>query len=363
MLSRCLVVILALFFSCSSVSHAESLLDLSKDLNIDANQISVSGVSSGAYMALQIQVAYSKRIKGAGIIAGGPYRCAAAKYVSRWFDPAGMYTMLSVCTHANPLTWWRRELKPDVNFSIRETERLVAAKLIDDPANLAKHKVWMLSGAKDLLVPIAVMDTLQTYYQHFMPATHIAYVKSSKASHGMVTESQGGSCSISLPPFINDCDFDAAGALFTQIYGALQVKTAARPANLHTFNQQAFFDVADKSISLHENAHIYLPEACQRGQRCRLHIAFHGCMQSEDMVGDAFYQQAGYNEWAETNRIVVLYPQIKAWGGNDFALDAKRNLQGCWDWWGYSGEHYADKEGKQIQAISKMLAKLKIRLN
>jgi hypothetical protein len=51
----------------------------------------------------------------------------------------------------------------------------------------------------------------------------------------------------------------------------------------------------------------------------------------------------------------VLYPQIKTWGGNNFALDAQRNLQACWDWWGYSGEHYADKQGKQISAIDKMI--------
>lgn len=334
--------------------RAESLSDLSRHLTVDPTQTSVSGVSSGAYMALQLQVSYSKRIMGAGIIAGGPYHCASGKYISRWLDFTGMYTMLSVCTHANPVTGWQRRPSPDVNFSIRETERLAALGLIDDPSHIAKQKVWMLSGAKDLLVPTSVMDTLQTYYQYFMPAVNINYVKHPRASHGMITESQGGSCSISLPPFINDCDFDAAGALLTQMYGQLQPKVVVQAANLHTFKQQEFFELADKRVSLHSNAHLYIPTACKQGQRCKLHIALHGCLQSEDLMGDAFYTQSGYNAWAESNKIVVLYPQAKVWIGNP---------QGCWDWWGYSGEHYADKQGKQIHAIVNMLKQFKLTLD
>ena len=38
--------------------------------------ISTSGISSGAFMATQMHVAYSASIKGAGVVAGGPYHCA-----------------------------------------------------------------------------------------------------------------------------------------------------------------------------------------------------------------------------------------------------------------------------------------------
>ena len=44
--------------------------------NVDVHDTSVSGLSSGAYMAVQLDVAFSSTIKGAGIIAGGPYYCA-----------------------------------------------------------------------------------------------------------------------------------------------------------------------------------------------------------------------------------------------------------------------------------------------
>ena len=39
--------------------------------DVDKNQISVSGLSSGAYFAVQFHVSFSKTIMGAGIVAGG----------------------------------------------------------------------------------------------------------------------------------------------------------------------------------------------------------------------------------------------------------------------------------------------------
>lgn len=45
-------------------------------LNVDLLETSVSGLSSGAYMAGQFHVAYSGTVGGAGVIAGGPYDCA-----------------------------------------------------------------------------------------------------------------------------------------------------------------------------------------------------------------------------------------------------------------------------------------------
>src|SRR4051794_17350482 len=44
--------------------------------NVDISQTSVSGLSSGAYMAVQFDVAFSSTLRGAGVIAGGPYFCA-----------------------------------------------------------------------------------------------------------------------------------------------------------------------------------------------------------------------------------------------------------------------------------------------
>ena len=121
-----------------------------------------------------------------------------------------------------------------------------------------------------------------------------------------------------------------------------------------TFDQTEFFDPADKSVSLHAQGHIYVPESCANGETCRLHIAFHGCRQHEDEIGDAFYSGAGYNEVAETNGIIVLYPQTTAWSDSSFFAYTE-NPRACWDWWGYSGDDYFRRSGKQIRAVARMI--------
>ncbi|HEX7635306.1 MAG TPA: fibronectin type III domain-containing protein [Noviherbaspirillum sp.] len=52
--------------------------------------------------------------------------------------------------------------------------------------------------------------------------------------------------------------------------------------------------------------------------------------------GRTFVDNAGYNRWADTNNIVVLYPQTTNGNGNP---------NGCWDWWGYDDPNYAKKNG------------------
>jgi poly(3-hydroxybutyrate) depolymerase len=60
-----------------------------------------------------------------------------------------------------------------------------------------------------------------------------------------------------------------------------------------------------------------------------VHVVFHGCGQAAANwdVGDAVYGHAGYNRWADQNKIIVLYPQT---------TPSAVNFDGCWDWWGYT---------------------------
>jgi hypothetical protein len=45
-------------------------------LNIDTTQTTVSGLSSGGFMAVQLHVAYSATVQGRGRGCGGPFYCA-----------------------------------------------------------------------------------------------------------------------------------------------------------------------------------------------------------------------------------------------------------------------------------------------
>ena len=89
---------------------------------------------------------------------------------------------------------------------------------------------------------------------------------------------------------------------------------------------------------------VYVPKRCAAGASCRLHVALHGCRQNSSDVGDAFVRNAGYNRWADSNDIVVLYPQT-----------GKGAVNSCWDWWGYDDANYAKKSAPQMTAIMAMV--------
>ena len=63
---------------------------------------------------------------------------------------------------------------------------------------------------------------------------------------------------------------------------------------------------------------------------------------------------SGYNAWADTNRIIVLYPQTVA---RPLMGLPPQNPQACWDWWSYvtHDDSYVTKSGRQIKAIKAML--------
>ena len=145
----------------------------------------------------------------------------------------------------------------------------------------------------------------------------------------MPTEDAGNKdCGATRDPWINDCDYDAAGELLKHLLGPL--KPPAKPVSLREFDQGL----------------VYVASSCEK-DRCRVHVAFHGCRQGVA----AFARDAGYNRWAESNRLIVLYPQVKAsW--------YPFNPRGCWDWWGYTGEAYATKEAPQIRAVMAMVERL-----
>ena len=113
------------------------------------------------------------------------------------------------------------------------------------------------------------------------------------------------------------------------------------------FDQSEFFDT-NVGLSLSQVGYVYVPHSCA-AQPCQLHVAFHGCKQDVESIHDDFIRGAGYNRWAASNAIVVLYPQV--------ALTAA-NPDRCWDFWGYSGLSYYGKEGPQMRAVKGMVDRL-----
>ena len=335
-----IAVALSLALACPVAAAAD--LPTLDGFNLDVAQTSVSGISSGGYMANQFHVAYSSTVIGAGILAAGPFYCAKGNVA----------TALTDCTTPTALN------APDVDYSVRVTQDYAARAQIDALAYLRDAKVWLFSGSLDATVLPVVVDRLHTYYARFVRPENIVYDKSVAAAHSMVTANYGHPCTYqgdgNRPDdiFINDCDYDAAGALLAHIHGPLKQPSHALTGTIVAFDQSEF--IGDPvGHSMNPTGYAYVPADCDDGATCRVHIAFHGCRQQPARIGDRFYTHAGYNRWADTNRMIVLYPQTI-----HSDLPPVYNPRGCWDWWGYDDPDYAKQSGRQMRAVKLMLDRL-----
>jgi hypothetical protein len=327
---RFFAVELVSVLSLSSVAIAAEQLP---GYGADASTFTVSGVSSGGYMAVQMHLAHSSRVTGVGALAAGPYYCAQGS----------LWTAMNHCM--TPGAWTPL---PRLEILKGQADRFAAERLIDPAENLAKARVWLFSGSLDRTVQPAVVDGLGRFYALYK--TKFVLVRDKPAGHAMVTEHAGSACGATEPPFINDCDYDAAGELLRHVLGNLSPPATKVDGRLLIFDQQVFGKA--KSISMADAGYVYVPRACDT-ERCRVHIVFHGCRQGIEAVGERFVRDAGYNRWADTNRLIVLYPQVIArWAWWTF------NPRGCWDWWGYTGQNYATKDAVQIRAVLGMVERL-----
>jgi hypothetical protein len=280
---------------------------------------------------------------GAGIVAAGPWECADTEPGTDPFEVAS-----TVCSHTNLALPFRGP--PNVKASIAATRAAARSMAIDPTSGLTLDRVFLFSGTEDSVVPQVVVDALKTYYQAFVAPAHIHYTNDINAQHAFPTEDYGNACDKLASPFINNCHFDGARAILRTIYGRLNPPGDPSYGRIIEFDQAEFLPA--EPISMAPIGHVFVPAWCQYAPGCRLHVAFHGCLQDQAHVGDAFYAHAGYNRWAATNRIVVLYPQLVA------SADNPKNPTACWDWWGYTGAGFATRNGKQIVAVQKMIERI-----
>jgi hypothetical protein len=225
-------------------------------------------------------------------------------------------------------------------------------------------------GERDEIVPAAVAANLKNFYEALGVRGERLHVEPNDprrpACHGMPVDRFLGDsrfpkrdCSEHQPPFVIECGRDAAEPLLRHLYAEGFHDAPADPhaaGTLAAFDQTEFLDRRDTTAAgLSGVGYLYVPAACRGGGgACRLHVAFHGCRQNVDARGadrahDDFVRDAGYNRWAASNRIVVLYPQT-----TESALNPNR----CWDFWGYTGPDYRTRRGPQMRAVKNMVDRL-----
>lgn len=316
-------------FALVSMGSASAAVSLPQ-LKIDRTQTTISGLSAGGFMAVQLHVAYSATFaKGAGIFAAGPYNCAEGSIINA--TGRCMVTPGSIPT----------------STLVNTTNSWASQGVIDPVSNLQNSKVYLFSGTLDTVVKPGAVDALRTYYGSFVPAANIVYKKDLRAEHAMITDDYGNGCTTKGAPFISDCDFDLAGAMLQHLYGPLNARASGTlpAANFIEFKQTDFIT----NQGMGATGWAYVPEACRAGSAttCRLHVVLHGCKQNLTDVQQQYVRNTGYNRWAETNNIVMLYPQTGMGATNS-----------CFDWWGYGSANYAKKSGPQMAAIKAMVDRI-----
>jgi poly(3-hydroxybutyrate) depolymerase len=340
----------------SLVAASATAADLAKlkSYNAAIGDSSISGISSGAFMAVQFGTAWSSDIKGVGIVAGGPY----------WCDLANSQDILTA--YMGPIS---RALGPcmqgpasdlDIDDFVKKADANAASGAIDPLDNLRRQRIYLFHGTNDAVVYKGATDATAAFYRHYLGDSgraNLFYQTALGAGHSLVVQQEGQSdlaaCNANGSPYIDQCGYDQAGIILQHIYGRLNAPNrGALKGKVQRFDQAAYTgdDIPD-ALSMGDAGYVFVPRDCDDGAACRVHIALHGCAQDAGTIGQRYVDETGYNAWADTNHLIVLYPQTKA------SPVAPANPQACWDWWSYinHSDDYVTKGGAQIKAIKAML--------
>ncbi len=341
--------------STSGTAHASGPVALGR-YRIDPRAVYVAGISSGGFFAVQMHVAHSATIKGAAVYAGGVYYCALDNVLTA-LGACGGETVNGQALYSSTLA---------------ESEAYLDAQsalgTIDNEANLRGEPVYLWSGTQDEVVNPKEMNDLHTEYQHY-GARIVRYDNAFPAEHGWESPNGELSCGTLGEPYMITCNdgarpYDSEAVWSSAFFGRPAPRNdGTLRGDLLNFDQTAF-GANPTTNSMDTNGYVYVPRACassgrddDRGWRghdegCGLVVAFHGCLQTQADIGTKFVSESGINEWADTNRVVVLYPYAVKSTAPIF------NPQGCWDWWGYDDPNYATKNGTQISIVYKMVQHL-----
>ncbi len=340
--------IMAVLLACAAllVACSKTPSDGLPRLGVKIDQTSVSGISSGAYMAGQFQMAHAKIVKGAAIIAGGPYGCSESIFADAMPGPGGAFINLSKAINGcmlNLLGAWGaanpRDLASKAKSRAEKGE-------IDPIADITADKIYLFSGTSDTIVAEPIVEAAVNFYRELGVADgNIKFVKNIPAGHAFVTDNSSAVCERNGDPYVVNCHYDQAGELLRHIYGTLKPRVENPTGDYYEFDQRPFTQ-GFTGHGLDDHGIVYIPKSCADHVGCSVHIAFHGCAQNRAQVGDAFFKSTGFARWADSNDLVVLFPQTQI---------SAFNPQACWDWWGYTGHNFLTRDAMQIVAVKRMI--------
>lgn len=378
-------------------------------------KLTISGISSGGFMASQMGTIYSKNFDGIATVAGGVFYCAQDHFqqsvktfgASSFFAFAPdlrayqtgtilgvdvkpnfakplptnpIYQAISICM-GNPVRAHNGE-NGQMDLSFLKT--MQAGGKIDSLKNIKNQKVLIYQGTEDSVVLKEMATKLAEFYKRMDVAPNNLKTVMKSGDHNFPTDKTNGiNCDETKVPYIANCNYDLAGDILQHL--------TARKLTRANFEEKHLYRVAQKNnpFSIASYGYFYANDYCmQNPQDCDLHVALHGCEMSDfyddtfnkyiesritltsflkiqdyemnglvpQMGTKVFAEKSGYADYAETekNKLMIYFPQTMI-----SAKNYPGNPKGCWDWYGWTGSNYATNEGQETKWLMQQIDEIK----
>lgn len=150
----------------------------------DPARTSISGLSSGAFMAVQYSLAFPGSTLGVDVVAGAPYNCASV-------NAGGIAT----CLQGVPLPAASHNAAVDFG----------AVGQIDPVENLAKEHVYLFSGTDDPVVKdVEIAHRIHHGLLDHVTATNLLYVNNVAAGHAFISANAGNLWATTASPYVKE---------------------------------------------------------------------------------------------------------------------------------------------------------------
>lgn len=340
---------------------------------------------------------FSSQFSGVGTVAGGFYYCAQDYLPKQIKKDAGTIGTGNLFLF-EPITKapWIRPQKgnpiyqssicmgspeestlPDSYLKVNAQK-----KLVDPLSNLSDQKVFIYQGESDSTVKVQMQERLKSYYLSVgVKESNIATL-TGKGSHNFPTDRNDGiDCNQSTVPYVASCDLNLASIILGHLFDDKMIRTEINKSHIYVVDQTTNLT---RPPSIAPYGYLYANDKCLANPKsCHMHVALHGCKMSDSFNEDfqkqyqnqvlysrivtmgsrktatfpgfpviedktnkfgllKFVLDSGYIDYAEENDLMILFPQT--WiTENNFPY----NPNGCWDWFGWTGENYATNVGSE----------------
>lgn len=339
-----LILFLAFTVNQSSPQNESSPIRLG-NYRVNRNFITLSGFSSGGSFAQQVYLSYSSLIHGIAVFSHTYYRCGPVTTSQLEYDTA--------CTRLG-----NRHISQlyDPNNALNDIQNYYSQRLIENPANLLNKPLYVYAGTRNWLftadMSLRILQVFEPYIRNpkvirtvvqdanlTLPTARADY----PPCNGPPNSLQLSNCGLSGP--LDSLQFLLGESAIRQPATEIQLEP------LLTFDQSEFFYGANGGrYDMDSVGYLYIPRLCRSNQvDCLLHFYFHGCSVGRQYVGEGHVRNSGYLEVAETNGIIMVFPQAVASAENDI---------GCWDTYGFTGPLYATQRGSQVTAVRNMISRI-----